>query len=78
MKALTKLKALGADVILVNPQYAPRVLAKAEADHMLKIISTAAHQANVNLFDRFAVMRHWRDGREHCRSTRFSRPTSST
>ncbi len=57
---LTKLKALGTDVILVNPQYAPRVIAKSEADHMVRIISTVASQANVNLFDRFGVMRHWR------------------
>jgi acyl-CoA thioesterase-1 len=58
-EGLSKLKALGADVVLVNPQYAPKVIVKAEADHMLKIISTMASQANVNLFDRFGVMRHW-------------------
>jgi acyl-CoA thioesterase-1 len=59
-EGLVKLKAIGADVILVNPQYAPRVIVKSEADHMVKIISTVASQANVNLFDRFGVMRHWR------------------
>jgi len=59
-EGLVKIKAIGADVVLVNPQYAPRVLAKSEADHMVKIISSVANQANVNLFDRFAVMRHWR------------------
>jgi len=61
-EGLTRLKALGTDVVLVNPQYAPRVIIKAEADHMLKIISTVAQQSNVNVFDRFAVMRHWREG----------------
>lgn len=59
-EGLAKLKAMGADVILVNPQYAPRVIVKAEAEHMIKIISTVASEANVNLFDRFGVMRHWR------------------
>ena len=59
-EGLIKIKALGADVVLVNPQYAPRVLAKTETDHMNEIISTAANQASVNLFDRFGVMRHWR------------------
>ena len=58
-EGLAKLKASGADVILINPQYAPRVLAKSEAGHMVQIISTVASQANVNLFDRFGVMRHW-------------------
>jgi acyl-CoA thioesterase I len=59
-EGLAKIKSIGADVVLLNPQYAPKVIAKAEADHMIKIISTVANQANVNLFDRFAVMRHWR------------------
>jgi lysophospholipase L1-like esterase len=59
-KGLGKLKALGADVILLNPQYAPRVIAKAEAEHMIKIIAMASNQENVNLFDRFAVMKRWR------------------
>ena len=59
-EGLVKIKAIGVDVVLVNPQYAPRVLAKSEHDHMVKIISSVANQANVNLFDRFAVMRHWR------------------
>jgi acyl-CoA thioesterase I len=59
---LNKIRALGADVVLINPQYAPKVIVKAEVDHMLKIISKAASQSNVNLFDRFAVMRHWREG----------------
>jgi lysophospholipase L1-like esterase len=58
-RGLHKLKAIGTDIVLVNPQYAPKVLAKSEADHMLQIISAAANQANVNLFDRFGVMRHW-------------------
>jgi len=57
---LSRIKKLGADVILVNPQYAPKVLDKSETEHMVQIISAAANQANVNLFDRFAVMRHWR------------------
>jgi acyl-CoA thioesterase I len=57
---LGKIKQLGADVVLINPQYAPKVLAHNETDDMLKIISTAAGQGNVNLFDRFAIMRYWR------------------
>ena len=59
-EGLGKLKALGADVILVNPQYAPKVIVKAEAEHMNKIIATASNQANVNVFDRFSVMKRWR------------------
>jgi acyl-CoA thioesterase I len=57
---LSRLKTIKADVVIVNPQYAPRVLAKPEVEHMNKIIVTAANNGNVNLFDRFAVMRYWR------------------
>lgn len=63
-EGLNKLKALGTDVILINPQYAPRVIVKAESDHMLNIIAAVSSQANVNLFDRFAVMRNWRVGED--------------
>ncbi len=59
-QAVTRLKAIKTDVILINPQYAPRVIAKAEIDHMNQVIVAAANNGNVNLFDRFAVMRHWR------------------
>jgi len=59
-EGLSKIKATGADVILINPQYAPKVFVKPEALHMVKIIAGAAKEASVNVFDRFAIMRHWR------------------
>jgi lysophospholipase L1-like esterase len=58
-QGLTRLKAIKADVILINPQYAPRVIAKADIEHMNNVIATASNNGNVNLFDRFAVMQHW-------------------
>jgi lysophospholipase L1-like esterase len=57
---LRKLKAAGPDVILMNPQYAPKVIAKHDAELMVDLISLAAKDSNVDLFQRFAVMRHWR------------------
>jgi lysophospholipase L1-like esterase len=60
-EGVARLKAIGADVILIDPQFAPKVIAKAEAKSMVKLIATAAKQTSVNLFQRFAVMRHWRE-----------------
>jgi hypothetical protein len=60
-RGLARLKASGADVVLIDPQFAPRVLAKPEAEDMVSLISTAAKEANVDLFPRFAVMRRWRE-----------------
>jgi acyl-CoA thioesterase I len=57
---LNRLKSAGADVILIDPQFAPKVLAKVDVDDMVDLIATAAKEQNVDLFQRFAVMRHWR------------------
>jgi acyl-CoA thioesterase I len=59
-EGLARLKAIGADVILLDPQFAPKVLAKVDADEMVDLIGTTAKKENVGLFRRFAVMRHWR------------------
>jgi lysophospholipase L1-like esterase len=59
-EGLGRLKKAGVDIVLVDPQFAPKVLAKAEADEMVDLIATAAKKENVDLFRRFAVMRHWR------------------
>lgn len=59
-QGLRRLKNAGADVILIDPQFAPKVLAKIEVDDMVDLIATAAKKENVGLFHRFALMRHWR------------------
>lgn len=58
-EGLARLKAIHADVILLDPQYAPRVLAKSETEEMVALISTIAKEQNVDLFRRFALMRRW-------------------
>ena len=60
-QGIEQLKANGTDVILVNPQYAPRIIAKPGAEHAVDVITATARDEEVGLFDRFAVMRYWRD-----------------
>ena len=60
-EGLARLKATGADVVLIDPQYAPRVIAKPNAEGMVSLIATAAKAEHVCLFHRFALMRHWRE-----------------
>src|SRR5215470_12447504 len=50
-----QLKAIGADVVLMDPQYAPRVIDKPEIEGMLNLMSAAAKDASVDLFPRFAI-----------------------
>jgi hypothetical protein len=50
------------DVLLIDPQYTPAMLfdGKAEAsERIVSLISAAADKAKVNLFRRWALMRHW-------------------
>jgi acyl-CoA thioesterase-1 len=56
---IVRLKATGADIVLIDPQYAPRVIARPNADGMIKLLQETARFETVNLFRRFALMRHW-------------------
>ncbi len=58
-EGIAELKATDADVVLIDPQFAPKVLAKSEAPGMVDQIALAAKDENVDLFHRFAVMRNW-------------------
>jgi acyl-CoA thioesterase I len=57
---LKLLHEAGTDVVLINPQYAPKVINKHDVDGMVDLIHVAAKESNVDLFERFAVMRYWR------------------
>ena len=57
---LKRLHEVGTDVVLINPQYAPKVISKHDVDGMVDLIHVTAKETNVDLFERFAVMRYWR------------------
>ena len=54
-----KLKAAGFDVVLMDLQYAPAMLAKPQHEDMQTRIAHVAEEEGVGLFHRFAVMRQW-------------------
>jgi lysophospholipase L1-like esterase len=58
---IRRMKAIGADVVLIDPQFAPKVIASPEIDDMVDLISSAAAQEKADVFHRFALMRHWHD-----------------
>ena len=60
-QGIEQLKAAGADVVLLDMQYAPRVLAKVEMQGMEEQIAVTAKEESVDLFARFAVMRNWHE-----------------
>jgi lysophospholipase L1-like esterase len=58
---LVRLQAAGTDIVLMDPQYAPRVIAKPNAPLMVAMVARAAKEKSINVFHRFALMRHWRE-----------------
>jgi lysophospholipase L1-like esterase len=60
-EGLVRLKAIGADVVLIDPQYAPKVIAKANVDGMVKLIARIAKAEHVAVFHRFELMRNWHE-----------------
>jgi lysophospholipase L1-like esterase len=60
-QGIEELKAAGADVVLIDMQFAPRVIVKPETQGMEDQIALTAKDESVDLFRRFALMRHWHD-----------------
>jgi len=60
-EGLAKIRATGADIVLIDPQFAPKVIVKPEANSMVELIASTARRENINLFPRFDVMRRWHD-----------------
>jgi acyl-CoA thioesterase I len=60
-EGIDELKAAGADVVLIDPQYSPEVLTKSETQGMIDQIAVVAKENNVDLFRRFAAMRDWHE-----------------
>jgi lysophospholipase L1-like esterase len=58
-EGIARLKAVHTDVILMEPQYAPRVLARPLHKAILGTLGRVANDLHVAVFRRFAVMRHW-------------------
>ena len=57
---LRKIRAIGADVVLIDPQFSPKVIVKPEAPRMVALIALTAKQEDVDLFPRYDMMRRWR------------------
>jgi acyl-CoA thioesterase I len=61
VQGLDQLKRRNIDVVLIDSQYAPKVLAKPHLGKLRDLMSTIAKRANVPTFQRFEVMRFWRE-----------------
>ena len=61
-EGLDRLHGKEFDVLLIDPQYVTQMLFDKNADdseHMVALIAAAAEKAGVDVFRRWALMRHW-------------------
>jgi lysophospholipase L1-like esterase len=57
-----RIQAAGADIVLVDLQYSPRVIEHPEdATKMVKLLSRIAQLRHIGVFPRFEVMRQWHE-----------------
>ena len=60
---IERLKATGADLILIDPQYAPAVIARPNTRRIVELSRTEAHEEGAGVLRRFALMRSWYESR---------------
>lgn len=58
---IDKIKSSGADVMLIDPQFAPQVNAKPTTSKVVELIGWVAKRTNVPLFRRYSTMQNWHD-----------------
>jgi acyl-CoA thioesterase I len=58
-RGVESMKEEGVDLVLMDLQYAPRVLARPAWGDMERIIEDIAHRNHVGLFRRFQIMQEW-------------------
>jgi lysophospholipase L1-like esterase len=58
-RGVAQLKQSGSDVMLMDLQYAPRVIARPAYAEMEQLIANAAKSGQVGLFRRFEMMQQW-------------------
>jgi lysophospholipase L1-like esterase len=56
-----RLRAIGADVILLDLQYTPAMLEKETTAGMLDLIDAQGRKNQINVFHRYELMKHWHE-----------------
>jgi lysophospholipase L1-like esterase len=57
-----RIQAIGADIVLVDPQYSPQVTEHQEgASKMVRLLSRVGQLRHIGVFPRFEVMRQWHE-----------------
>ncbi|WP_214608560.1 SGNH/GDSL hydrolase family protein, partial [Mycobacterium tuberculosis] len=63
-EGIDKIKAIGSDIVLIDPQYVPATSSKETQEKtstMVNLLGDIAHAKHIARFPRFAMMRRWHD-----------------
>jgi lysophospholipase L1-like esterase len=63
-RGVALLQQSGTDIVLMDMQYAPRVVERPAFAEMEQLIAEIAHHTHVGLFRRFALMQYWQARRQ--------------
>jgi lysophospholipase L1-like esterase len=59
---VARIQATGADIVLVDPQYSPKIVERAEtASAIVRLLGKVAQLRHIGIFPRFEVMREWHE-----------------
>lgn len=59
--AIQRTKAIGADMLIIDPQYSTRVLQDSDTADMLRVMDKVGREEGVGVYHRFALMRGWHE-----------------
>jgi acyl-CoA thioesterase-1 len=59
IEGLTRIRSIGAEAVIIDPQYSPVLLAKPNLQSLLKLLSIVGQQFRVSVFRRFLIMQYW-------------------
>jgi acyl-CoA thioesterase I len=58
-QGVARLKAAATDIVMLDPQFTPKVIVKPETDAMVAQIAATAKEENIDLFRRYSLMKRW-------------------
>jgi acyl-CoA thioesterase I len=61
IEGLERLSAAGVDVVVMDPQYAPRIIAAPRHQEIVAQLQEEADRAGAGVFHRFRIMRSWHE-----------------
>ncbi len=58
-EGLTRIRAIGAEAVLIDTQFAPALCAKPDFPSFVTLMTNISRQFRVNVFRRFSIMQYW-------------------